>query len=283
MKKLIIFLVCIFLLFFQTSYAAEKIAYSNLTGDYWQIWVLDVEQGEHQQVTNSFFDKRSPTFSPDGSKLLFRTANGELFILDLETKKEEQILSDIKYLVDPQWINGEEVLLTRYRTDVKDDSDIWLVNIETLEKKVLVSRQKLQYQPTMSKDGKKLIYVSSIDPLSHQLYLKDMGGNKAKLLTPEQGLSIMPCFSPDGKKVAFVSNKTSDNEIYLLDLEKNSVKQITKREGIDTHPVFLNDKEIIYTSYMDGLFQINKINVETLETKTLIRKETDCVEPDWTK
>ncbi len=283
MKKYAITNFCFFIFFMMSisAFADEQIVYSKLTDTYWQVWSYDAASDSHAQLTTTHSDKRNPVWSPDGNFVAYRTGNGELTKLDIETKKEEQILPDIQYLVDPQWLSADEILVSRRRTDALDDSDIWIVNIKTGEKKVLVSEPRLQLQPNMLKDRKKLVYVSSLKPGKHHLFLKDMESGKAKRLTQGDSFNFLPCFSPAGDKIAYVSDQTGDHELYLLDLNDNSLKRLTEHAGIDTHPKWINDKEIIYASYMNGKFQINKLNIDTLMVEELIVKETDCVDPDW--
>ncbi len=66
-------------------------ALQNATGD---IWMLDLQTRDLQNVTKDEFADYAPTFSPDGRSLVYVSrisGNDKLFRLDLDTKKKTQL------------------------------------------------------------------------------------------------------------------------------------------------------------------------------------------------
>lgn len=285
MRKYIFLLVLLIgnVVLLDTMLADELVVYTQPTENYWQLWICNLTTNTYTQLTSSDYDKKTPAWSPSGEKILYRSGNGELYVYDIKGKEEEKILSDVQYCADPSWLTEQEILFTRYRTDTIDDSDIWLVNLKTKERKVLVSEPGLQFQPLFSKDGEKIVYVSALNPQSHQVFIKDLKSGKTKQITQIECYNFMPCFSPDRKSIAFVSNQTGNNEIYIIDIAGNNIKQLTNNSGIDTDPKWIDNNTIIYSSYINGKFQINKIDINSLELSALISRDVDCCNPDWIK
>ncbi|MFC1643475.1 TolB family protein [Chlamydiota bacterium] len=273
---LISFFVCTEMLF-----ADEYVAYTQPTDDFWQVWMCNITTETHTQLTDSPFDKKTPVWSPDGSQILYRSSNGELYIFSLDKKTERKILETIQYCADPDWISEDEVLFTRFRTDVIDDSDIWLVNLKTGKTKVLVSAPGLQYQPTFSPDKENLIYVNALDNQNHQLFIKNLLKNKEKRLTRAVPYNFKPSYSPDGTKIVFVSDRAGNNDLYMMNMKNSSIKQLTTNQNIDTDPCWIDNEKIVYSSFQDNKFQINIFDLKTMQVKPVIIKNTDCTNPDW--
>jgi WD40 repeat protein len=72
----------------------HHVAFSALRGAIGDIFMLDVDTGKIENLTNDAFADYGPTFSPDGSYLVYMarvSGNEKLFRLDLDTKKKTQL------------------------------------------------------------------------------------------------------------------------------------------------------------------------------------------------
>jgi hypothetical protein len=72
----------------------KHIAFSALRGAIGDLFMLDLDTGKIENLTNDAFADYGPTFSPDGSYIVYMarvSGNEKLFRLDLDTKKKTQI------------------------------------------------------------------------------------------------------------------------------------------------------------------------------------------------
>ena len=72
----------------------RHIAFSALRGAIGDIFMLDLDTGKIENLTNDAFADYGPTFSPDGSYIVYMarvSGNEKLFRLDLDTKKKTQL------------------------------------------------------------------------------------------------------------------------------------------------------------------------------------------------
>ena len=90
----------------------------------------------------------------------------------------------------------------------------------------LTDMQGLQSQPTLSPDGKNVVYVGDADGRL-ALYLLRVGGRKPTLLTVGSTTDDwQPAFSPDGERIAFRSERDGGG-IFLMSPTGESVKRLT--------------------------------------------------------
>jgi len=290
MKKAFILLCSVMLLLPLSAFSVdednrEMIAYSRLTDGYWQIWVRDIIGEKDIQLTETPVDKRYPDWAPDGHKLVYRTSNGNLFILNRDKSNEKQILYKFENLINPKWSHdGKRLTFTKYRTSIKDDSDIWISDPAGENPVLLTHEPGLQYQSSWSSDGKKILYVSGNKAGNHQIFMMDIKDKASKLLTEIGHYHLLPVFSPSGNKIAFVSAKSGNYDIWIMGNQGNNLRQLTQYKGFDSSPAWAPDgKRIAFVSNRSGSLQIWIMDTDTENLKQLTSGESECMDPAWTK
>ena len=107
------------------------------------------------------------------------------------------------------------------------------------------------FAPTVSADGKLMVYVSDKSG-NLDLWLKHLGPG---IQPPDRRLTFhsaedgSPEISPDGKKVVFVSHRSDPRgDIYILDLSEKEAQPIIKTPGEERDPVWSLDQKSLYFS-----------------------------------
>ena len=278
--SLIVFYSCL-------SYAQERIdliAYSRLTDGYWQIWVLDLNTKASRQITASLIDKRYPIWIDGGQKIMYRTNNAEMFILDLQDKKEVQILDKFGVITDPAWSEqNKRLAFTRYEGYLKDESEIWTIQLDGQDQRVLTNEQGMQCNPAWSPDGSAIAYASSKTFGRQEICIMDKDGRNQEKLTKNSGnWDILPVFSPDGKKIAFSSNRAGSFDIWIMDKNGKRLKNLTKNNFLDTKPSCSPDgKQIIFTSTRSGSLQLWVMNIDGTDPRQLSDGISECQDGSW--
>ena len=123
----------------------------------------------------------------------------------------------------------------------------------------LTSNPGLEYFPSLSPDGKSLVYASRASG-NFDIYLKRIGSRKTINLTEESAeQETQPAFSPDGKRIVFRRTSRDGGGIYVMTEAGESVKQLT---DFGYNPAWSPDgKEIVCTE--NNVETSNRSNVRS--------------------
>lgn len=260
----------------------NPILLSRLTGDYWQIWSMQPDGSNLRQLTNSPSDKRYPSWMQETGKVLYRTNNNNAFILDMITGQEERILTNLGFIgsVCQSPVN-QDLLITRFRTEILDSSNLWLVSPSGQNQRIITREVGLQYDPIWSPDGSRIAYISGHGYQTHELILMNSDGSNRKQLTDNEALELLPMFSPDGAKIAYVSDIAGNYDIWIMDSDGQNAKQLTDYPGIDTRPFWSEDgRKILFVSNRSGELQLWIMNGDGSDPKPLTH-EIPSMDPAW--
>ena len=168
---------------------------------------------------------------------------------------------------------------------------LWKQDIDGDVAEQLTEGEGYDYQPDVSPDGKKIIFVR-YHGASAELMLLDLVSRQTKLLTDNKAVNLEPRWSPDGSKVAFVSTFTSRH--FLLHVANVNGDQLTDIKCLTPdhksavkryyysafdhaiNPTWSKDgREIYFISNNEvahGTGDLVKLNIE-LGTRVLIHRE----------
>ncbi len=149
----------------------------------------------------------------------------------------------------------------------------------------VTDRAGVEVHPSLSPDGRSVIYVGGTDIGSNEwdLYLQRVEGGKVINLTEGSSeADVSPQFSPDGERIVFESGRDGGG-IFVMGGMGGSVTRLTD-EGFD--PTWTADgEEILYATQFifsprsrSGTSQLKAVNVSTRETRVLFAG--DAVQPD---
>ncbi|MCL4743324.1 MAG: PD40 domain-containing protein [Phycisphaerales bacterium] len=97
------------------------------------------------------------------------------------------------------------------------------------------------FDPSVSPDGRFVVFASTRHRETPDLYLKRVGGSVLTQLTDESSSEVMPAISPDGKRVAFVSDRNGSWDLYVMPVTGGRPVQLTRDSSPDLHPSWSPD------------------------------------------
>jgi Tol biopolymer transport system component len=178
-----------------------------------EIWIMNTD-GAEKKILFKGAAVKYPSFSPDGSKVLFSSGtnkNSDIWMVDTGGRKMKRMAKGMHPSFSP---DGEKILFT---SSMDKDSEVWIMNTDGSKKRRLTEGK----WPKFSPDGSKILFLRRSEdkrPLSFSLYIMNQDGTEIKRLTekgeypkPPDWDYDGPFFSLDGKRVAFDLNEVFVN------------------------------------------------------------------------
>ena len=156
----------------------------------------------------------------------------------------------------------------KYIWPLYDTYDIFMADLDGRIVKQLTNAKGYDAEPTLSPDGKKMIYTSDKDG-DIDLYIMDLKTGKEKRVTNTLGYDGGAWFSPDGKKIIWRASRPkteaevkeykellaenmvapTNMEVFVANADGSNVKQVTSFGQANWAPTFMPDsKRIIFAS-----------------------------------
>jgi TolB protein len=148
-----------------------------------------------------------PQYSPDGTRLLFRSdrsGSWELWSMRLPEGPFRQLTRDDANDAVPRHEYGGE--------------------------------GPARFSP----DGRHIVWMRRFPDRGYDIWRMDPADGTAMNLTADSPHDdAYPAFSPDGARIVFDSDRSGDNEIYVMSAQGSDVQRITRRDGSDLAPLWI--------------------------------------------
>lgn len=148
--------------------------------------------------------------------------------------------------------------------------------------------------PVLSPDGSEVIFLSSRQLFTYDLYLADArtGQVKRKLLSEDSDphfdslrfLDSAGSWSPDGRKFALVVFARGDNEIAILDVPSRDIERRFEVDGVGAmwNPNWSPDgRSIVFSGSAGGITDLYLLDVASGQVRRLTNDIFADLQPEW--
>jgi TolB protein len=262
--------------------SSGDIAFLRFSGNFYQVWLMDADGSNARQLTFSPGDKVNISWSTNGSKLLYNTNMGELFVLDLKTGKSAPVDIGMLGMTDAEYSpDGKSILFSLSTTDSIDTNDIWLVAIAEKSRRKVTRMAHLQHHPVWADQGRKILFLSGKGDDVHDIWLTDLGGRTPQQLTFSNGYNFEPDCSVLNQ-IAFSSNRGGNYDLYSMNLDGANVKSMAAHPGFDSEPDWGPEgKKLIFVSNRSGRPHIWKVESDGSGLLQLTKGDSRNRTPKW--
>lgn len=211
------------------------------------IYVMNADGSSLRRLTaGARYDDRDPTWSPDGSKILFVramnsvTSGGNLYVANATADGLTNLSALTKGGRDssPAWSpDGSKMAFVREQRDGMG-SALWTMNADGTAAKSLVDQGPAN-APAWSPDGSRIAFegfkVSTHDMFDSDIYIMNSDGSGIALLTGSLDDELNPSWSPDGTRVAYERHPLggSDNLSDIVVADVDGLDSTTLAESVE--------------------------------------------------
>ena len=225
-----------------------RIAFTSSRDGNAEIYVMDADGRNQENLTNHPSGDGNPDWSPDGTRIAFVSGRdsdrSQIYIMDADGKNPIRLTNGRRGKSDPDWSpDGRKIAFT-----VNDFVDYIAVMDADGN-----NREKLEDEardPSWSPDGGTMAFLSSRDG-GNEIYLVGAGGQGLKRVTDDLEAKFNPSFSPDGRRIAYDAGDEFLH-IFVVGADGRNRVQLTHNQESPSAPAWSPDGRIIAYDVLDG-------------------------------
>lgn len=227
-----------------------KIAFvSTRTGNK-EVYLMDYDGFNVQQLTRNGSINLNPDFSPTGREIIYtsyRRHNPDLYRRELATGAEASVSAHRGINVTGAWSpDGKEIALALSKDG---NSEIYAISRDGRQMRRLTTNAAIEVSPAWSPDGSRIAFVS--DRLGKpQVFVMKADGTEVRRLTTSGSYNVSPRWSPKGDRILYCRQE-GGFQIYAINPDGTDDTRLTT-EGSNEHPRWSPDGRFITFSSTRG-------------------------------
>jgi Tol biopolymer transport system component len=281
-----------------------------------EIFIMDADGSNVQQLTDNQFYDGQASFSPDESKIVFtseRDGFPRVYVMNSDGTGQAPLSSEIHWEFHPHWSpDGSRIAISR----ANGYACIYVLNSDGTNTVRLTDDTVGGNYPSWSPDGSLITFMAGMgvpwqiftisadgsnltrvtnttDYVSYPSWggakiAFDSGGSVCFINPDGTGLTRLakdgsdPAWSPNGIKIAFDRMDGTNQEIYVMNADGTAPVNISNNPAEDHGARWSPDGSyLVFTSTRDGNLEIYRMKVDGTDVRRLTDNQDDDLTPDW--
>lgn len=250
---------------------------SNRDGNF-EIYVMDANGGNQRRITNSPSNDITPSWSPDGSLILFATdrdGNWEIYTVHPDGSQPTRLTTPVGANTAPSWTaDGGKILFVSTRDAV--NGELYLMGPDGSNVERVTNDPSVKDTPVMTADGKSILFTMN-DKGRLAIAVYNTAERSLRVLTPDNCNAMNPSIGPDGQ-VVFSSDRDGNLDLYSMTTNGENITRLTTSQDAARTPVWAHGGESIVYAKNGGLYLL------TVENHSEVPLSTQGdIYPHWTR
>ena len=285
--------------------AQAQIAFVSGRSGNAEIYVMDADGGNPQNLTNHPDGDVSPSWSPDGKRIAFMSdrdghvnmrdsPNYEIYVMDADGGNQRNLTNHPDRDSSPSWSpDGKHIVFSSDRDNDRDENiEIYVMDADGGNQERLTNNLTEDEYPSWSPDGKRIAFSARRDGhfennfgITYEIYVMDADGQNEQRLTENRNNDWNSSWSPDGKRIAFMSDRKGDVvnwDLYVMDADGGNEQRLTENRVYDSSPSWAPDgKRIAFMSNRDENTEIYVMDADGGNPQNLTNNPDSDGSPAW--
>jgi TolB protein len=242
-----------------------------------QVFLLHLDDGQINQLTDIAGGAETPMFSPDGQHIVFaayvNTDNNDVFVMNVSGGEQTRLTHGPGYDGHPHWsADGKRIVFNSDRTTPDPEAtwsnrwhEIFSMNIDGSDVRQHTHCKAVCTYGSLSPDGSKVLYrkviraaglnweLAAIEKNS-EIFISDIDGNDEINLTNNAAFDGWPVWSPDGNRIAFASNRSGparSGQVWLMNTDGGDLRQVSHGPWSHAQPAWAFDGQAIFAYQLE--------------------------------
>jgi TolB protein len=268
--------------------AGSKIYFVSDRSGNKEIWSMDYDGSNQQQITNYKSISSYLGVSPDGKLLAFTTyaqGNPKIIVYDLTTKKVRPFYNPVSSIVSTPEFSADDKKLY-FAASIDGWVQLCVADLDGGNMQRISHVRAIEVSPKINpKTGRDMLFISGRSGIE-QMWHMNLDGTEMERWTPGNGYVANPAWQKDGQFVAFAwtaGYEPGAYNIFIMDSGNKQPIQLTHSEGRNENPWWAPDGlHIVFTSKRGNSTQIYTMLADGTNVQQLTTKGNN-LQPVWAK